>query len=186
MDIQFHAEPAVQLLQQYPKQVQRATVRALNRALTTGKAAVARLVATDMRLKVGVVKDAIKVRKATPSTLQITLRASLKRIPLMDFAARATKSGVTANLGGGRASYPHLFLATMLGSGHTGVFGRDPAKFMRKIGPKGGRRQAIVERFGVSIGHVFIKHQAVGIAAMREAFEKNLASELKFASTEGV
>ena len=182
MDIQFSAEPAVQLLTQYPKQVQRATVRALNRALTTGKATVARLVAKDMGLQVGVVKDAIKVTKANASRLQIQLRASLRLLPLIHFGARQTAHGVTYNLGRGRSRIPNAFIATVKGPlpsgvvspGHTGVFVR-----------VGKKRLPITQRYGPSIGHVFIKHQDAGIAQMRETFDKNFAHELEFAKTEG-
>ena len=59
-------------------------------------------------------------------------------------------------------------------TGHVGVFKR-----------RGKPRHPIDELFGASIGHVFIKHQAAGITQMRATFQKNLASELKFAATEG-
>lgn len=176
MDIEFDASAALQILDEYPKRVQSATVRALNRALTTGRATVARLVAADMKLPVGAVKDEIRVEKATASTLSIRLRASLKRIPIYDFDAKRVKAGVSFRSGAGgktRSRIPGGFIATMP-TGHTGVFTR-----------RGKARLPIDEKFGPSIGHVFIKHQASGIDAMREAFNVNLAHELEFASTEG-
>lgn len=178
-DIQFNADAALQTLRQYPGRTQRATMRALNRALTSGRATLARLVATDMGLKVGDVKEAIKVRQATATQLEIRLAASLKRIPLSAFNARGPMPsrgkgrGVTYRIGsGGRGRLESAFLAR-LSSGHLGVFKR-----------VGTARLPIVELHGPSIGHVFDKHRAAGIAQMREVFETNLAHELKFAETE--
>lgn len=173
MDVQFSADAAEQAMAAYPGRVQRATVRALNRALTSGRALLASLVAKDMGLKVGAAKEAIRVRKATPATMEISLKASLKRLPLTAFGARQTRAGVSyKSAASGRQTLPSGFLAAMP-SGHVGVFTR-----------RGKSRLPIQERFGPSIGHVFYKHRAAGIAQMKDVFETNLTHELAFASTE--
>ncbi len=174
--IEFNADAALRTLKEFPTRTERAVVRSLNRARTTGRATMARLVAQDMGLKVGVVKEAIKDRPATPTSLEVRLAASLKRIPLIDFGAkgpmpsRGRGRGVTYRIGtGGRGRVETAFLAQMA-SGHRGVFKR-----------AGRARLPIQELFGPSLGHVFAKHRAAGIAAMRESFEKNLEHELRFA-----
>jgi hypothetical protein len=138
-----------------------------------------------MGIKVSDAKEAIKVRQATPSTLEIRLAASLQRLPLIDFKARQTGRGVSANTGGGRKTNPHAFIATMT-SGHVGVFAR--TRYTRGAPVWGLRdnpkRERIDQLHGASIGRVFAKHQAAAIAAMEEAFAKNLPHELRFAQTE--
>lgn len=175
VEIQFEAARAEALLQQYPARVTRATMRALNRALTSGHAELARLVSKDMGLKVGDVKAAIKSTEATTSRLEVKLAASAKRMPLSKFGARQTKKGVSYNLGaggGGRKVLAHAFLATV-GSGHVGVFTR-----------KTKARLPIDQKYGPSIGGVLARYRQQGIAKMRETFEARLAHELKFAATE--
>src|SRR3954453_6090936 len=130
VDVSFDAAAAIATLQQYPGKTQKATVRALNRALATGHTAMARLVAKDIGLKVGDVKNAIRSTEATMSRLEVRLAASLKRIPLVKFGAKGPEPsrgkgrGVTYRIGGqGRTRVESAFLATV-GAGHRGVFVR--------------------------------------------------------------
>ena len=159
----------------YPIKTATATMRALNRALTTGTATLSRLIAADMGLKVSDVKAAIKSRAATTVTLEVRLAASLRRLPLVQFNAkgpmpsRGRGRGVTYRIGSqGRTRAEHAFLARMA-SGHVGVY--------KRTGPG---RLPIVQLYGPSIGHVFTKHQQAGVDAMRESFNKNLAHELDY------
>jgi hypothetical protein len=179
LSIEFDAEQAIAVLRKYPQRTQRATMRALNRALVTGRAAMASAVAKDMGLKVRDAKDAIKADEATTTKLQVALRASLKRRPLMDFAAKGPLPsmgkgrGVTYRIGQrGRGRIENAFLAVMK-SGHRGVF--------RRVG-KG--RLPVIELFGPSIGHVFEQHRDEVTQAMVTAFDARLAHELRFAATE--
>lgn len=177
--IDFDADRALQTLREYPRRTQTATARALNRALTTGRATMASLIAKDMGLKVGAAKETVRVRQATSANLEVRLEASLRRIPLYDFSAkgpvpsRGRGRGVTYKIGSaGRSRIETGFIARMA-SGHLGVFKRSATS-----------RLPIKELFGPSVGHVFLKHREAGLAAMRESFEKNLAHELAFAETE--
>ena len=175
IEVTFESARAEALLKQYPKRVQRATMRALNRALTSGHTELARLISKDMGLKVSDVKAALKSTPATASRLEVKLAASAKRMSLMKFGARQTRRGVSYNLGaggGGRKTLAHGFIATM-GTGHTGVFTRKTKK-----------RLPIDQKYGPSIGGVLAKYRQQGIAKMRETFEARLAHELKFAATE--
>lgn len=171
---EFDAAAAIAAMKTKPARTERATRRSLNRAGTTGRAEMARLIAKDMGLKVGDAKNAVTLRQATPTELSVRLSASLRRLPLQDFQARQTRAGVSyRGQGGSRRTLKGAFIATMPKTGHVGVFMRE-----------GKKRLPIQERFGASVGHVFDRYRSQVIDVMREAFSKNLGSELKFASTE--
>ncbi len=100
-----------------------AQVRALNRSASTARTGATRLIAADMQLKAGTVRERIVITEARQSQLSARLDASLKRVPLIDFNAKGPYpsfgkgKGVTARTATRR--YPHAFLATMR-SGHAG------------------------------------------------------------------
>lgn len=172
--IQFDAQLATKTMAAYPKRTHIATTRALNRALTSGRAAMATLIAKDMGLKSKEAKDAVRITPATLESLQVQLAASKKRLPLSRFGAKQTARGVTYKIGqGGRGRIESAFLAR-LSSTHEGVFAR-----------RGKARLPIDERFGPSIGRVFDKYRSPVVTAMQETFTQRLAHELKFASTDG-
>lgn len=150
----------------------RAIARALNRAAVSTRTAMVRAVARDIGLPVGTVREATRTENAIPTNLTARVIARGSRIPLIDFRARQTKSGVSARLAGGAGKYPHAFIATMR-SGHRGVF--------RRSGP---RRLPITELHGPSIVHVFNKHREAGIEAGEASLVKNLTHELRFALTD--
>ena len=188
--IEFHADDALEALKKFPGRTARATSRALNRSLTTGQAVLARLIAADMGMKVVRVKRAILERKSTATTLEVRLGASLHRLPIAELDARQTRAGVSYKDGAGRKTIPGAFLATVRGplpsgvesGGHKGVFRRSvDAGGGTRRGPAPNRSQLPIKQlFGASIGHVFLKHKAAGVTAMREAFDTNLAHELEF------
>jgi hypothetical protein len=152
--------------------ITRAAVRALNRAIDSGKTAMSRDIAQDTGLKVGEVKAALPVRKATRDRLEAAFAATLKRIPLIHFRARGPEPsrgrgrGVSYGLPGGRSRVANAFIAQMA-SGHRGVFKR-----------KGSKRLPVVELYGPSLGHVFAKYRPAGMARTREAFSAAFDHEL--------
>lgn len=164
--------------------VQRASVRAMNRAMASARTVMVRAIARDVGLKASVVRDALPLREATWSHPEARLSASLKRIPLIDFHARGTKrGGVTYRLGRGTSRLPHAFIATMP-TGHVGVFERVAGAARR--GPAPNRSQLpIKQKFGPSLGHVFRKFRPDGIARALEMFAKNFDHEMAFASSGG-
>lgn len=149
-------------------------VRALNRAIGSGRTLLVRETARDMGLTQTVVRNAIRLQDATAARPEASLRTSLKRIPLSRFHARQTKSGVRYRLPGGRGGHPTAFLATMR-SGHEGVFVRRPKG---QLGPRGGRTK---ELFGPSIGGVVRKYRDQAVARIQEQFAKNFKHEMEFA-----
>lgn len=159
----------------------RAIARALNRAAVSTRTIMVRRVAQDLGMRTGDVLEDTRIDQATPNDLTARVVVRGHRIPLMDFRARQTKSGVTARLPApGAGKYPGAFIATMPKTRHRGVFQRHPTKKMKNK-PK---RAAIVEKFGPSIALVFDKHRAAGLEAGEASLIKNLKHELKFALQE--
>ncbi len=163
-----------------------AQLRALNRAIASAKVAMVSVIAGDIGVKSGVVKDRIRVELATAERLRARLYANAKRIPLIELGAKGPEPsrgrgrGVTVKGQGGRRTIPNAFIATMR-SGHRGVFERAAGASGRR-GPAPHRSQLpIRELFGPSIWKVFTKYEAVGLARGREQLIKNLQSEFRFA-----
>ncbi len=133
-----------------------ATMRALNKVAAQGKVAAARLVRDTggYKIKIGRVKAAIRVERATAGNLRAALIAKGRPIPLVEFAARQTSKGVTVAVKDGRKLIPGAFLATMPG-GHQGVFVHDERKAQkhRKVNnTRGGWHQLpIRELYGPSV-----------------------------------
>lgn len=180
MEIVLIGQPEIDAaLRQYPKRATRAMVRAMNRALTSGRALMVQRIAADTGLKSGTIRDAFAMRNATNERLEARLAVGLKRIPLIDFNARGPEPsrgrgrGVSYRLKGGSGRIEHAFIATMK-SGHRGVFARSREA-----------RLPIRELFGPSLGHVFAKYRPEGIAKVKEAFATNFARELAFENSRG-
>jgi hypothetical protein len=175
MEITLVGDTAVDAaLRDYPKKATRAMVRAMNRAVTSGRALMVQRIASDSGLKSGVIRKAIAVRNATAQSLEARIAVGLKRIPLIDFNARGPEPsrgkgrGVSYRLTGGKGRVPMGFIATMK-SGHRGVFVRSQKS-----------RLPIHELFGPSLGHIFAKYRPEGIARLKEAFATNFAHEMAF------
>ncbi len=150
----------------------RATVaRSMNRAANSAKTVGAREIASDVGLRVGTVKEQIRLTRATPQQLLATLEISGRRIPLIEFHARGPYPsrgrgrGVTYKIGETPARLPHAFIAIMR-SGHRGVF--------RRVGTK---RRPIIELLGPSLPQVFSKPSIV--QTMQERYRESLLVNLK-------
>lgn len=133
-----------------------ATMRALNKVAAQGKVAGSRAIRDvgGYKIKIGRIKAAIKIERATPGNLKASLIAKGRPIPLVEFAARQTSKGVTVSVKEGRKLVPGAFIATMPG-GHTGVFVHDERKAQkhRKVNnTRGGWHQLpIRELYGPSV-----------------------------------
>jgi len=159
-----------------------AIARALNRSIASASTLMLRVISADLKVKIGDLRDKVRIQQATPSVHLARIYASAKRIPLIDFGAKGPEPsrgrgrGVTAKLGGGRSRYPNAFIAKM-SSGHRGVFTR-AAKGSTET--RGRKRTPIRELFGPSVAHVFQRNEAVGLARAQEQLAKNLKSEFRF------
>lgn len=167
-----------------------ATARGLNRTATSERAVRAREIASNMGVKVGVAKDAIRLERATRERQVAKLITSGKRIALIDMGARGTVpsrgrgNGVSyRNPGGGRGRISDAFIAKMA-SGHVGVFKRNANA--KRHGPAPNRSQLpIHELFGPSIAVVFAKLAPAGEQRLKDTLLKNVQSEVTYALSKG-
>jgi hypothetical protein len=160
--------------------------RALSRSMDSGGVAIAREVARDMGLNVGVVKAELRSQIVDGEEGMVgQLSISGKRIPLIDWKAKGPEPSkgrgkVTASTGGGRKTYPGAFI-TNVGSGrHRGVFVRKGPS-ARKSRRAWSQNLPMVELKGPSLPHVFHKKSDVAIARFQEQFPKELQREVTFA-----
>lgn len=157
-----------------PAKVERAGVRAMNRAISAARTVMARDISKDLGLRVGVVREALRMRQASLASPEASLAASrLKRIPVIDMGAKGPfpsmgrGRGVSWKNQGTRKRDPKAFIA-MMRSGHKGVFKR-----------AGKARLKILELRGPSLGHVFAKFKPTGIARLREVFAQRFKHEFQ-------
>lgn len=166
------------------KEAPRASMRAINRTLQTANTLAVRAIAKDLGIAQREIRgygdqtrghrSALRISKATTSSLRGALEGTGKRLALYDFAARQTKRGVSYRMQGQRRVIPSGFIAQMR-SGHKGVFVRT-----------GKKRLPIVERFGPSVPYVFRKHIKAGLReAVEQAMQKHLQHEVAYLLTFG-
>lgn len=183
--LEFKSADAIRRIRRLSDRIPHVVARALNRGGGSMRTLMVRVVGQDMGVKASAAREQIFAIEATPDRLRYELRATLKKWPLIQFEARGPMPSrgrgrhVTAKVGNKRRSYPNVFLARMK-SGHIGVFAREET-LTRKSAGAWGPNLPIVERRGPSVGHVFSKHAAEGLARGEEQFKKNLQHELRFA-----
>lgn len=192
--IRFDTSDVQKTMRAYRTRFPKAVRRALKRAATTARAQLARDVAADMKLKVGVVKDALTIREEGDDT--IALRAPVKRVPLYDFLPGSGDPRGPYPSKGQRQlrvrgkTYPGAFIAQM-GSGHWGVFIRRGYQGRGMAGPSASARKSvgawspnlpIKELRRASIWQSAVNHVSAAQASGLAALQKNLASELHFAA----
>lgn len=100
-----------------------AIARAINHVAAKAKTQASRDIRQEYNVKAKDLKSAIYINKATRNYLEGTIIATGRPLPIMGFAARQTKKGVTVDVMGQRKLIRGSFMATM-NSGHRGVFAR--------------------------------------------------------------
>lgn len=166
-------DTALKFIDRFPKETEKAQVRALNRGIKAARTAGARAVSKDMGIRVGTARDRLELEQARPGKPEAALKASRKRIPLIDFKgtrgpypSRGKGRGVRSGLKGGQRQIPDAFI-TQVG-GHRGVFRR-----------RGTARLPIVELKGPSIWLVARKKARQMATVAREATAKELLRLLR-------
>ncbi len=121
--------------------VPRAASAAINRTVSTGKVRIARRIHGHINLRIGRIKEAMSVQKATVATMEGRIKFSRRPIPLIDYGAKdeyPTGVTVTVRHDKGEERLNSAFVRTMA-SGHEGVFIRRPAssRIRRRAGHRG-------------------------------------------------
>ncbi len=194
VDVRADVSQALKKLNLAKGEAKRAIQRALNKTANTARAQSAREIkAAGYGLKIGDIKKAITVRRASTAELHAILHAIGRPIPLIQYAARQNSSGVTVKVKNGRKSIQHAFIATMP-SGHRGVFVRvqnaGHAKMIERAiaGGRGrvpsGKKHGlpIKELYGPSIPTAFANEVVMNAmkAAIHQRFPVVLAQELRY------
>lgn len=125
IDTKWRTQQVRHLLEQLsPRRRNQALSVAVNATAKQVRTQSARNVAKEMGIARKDVDRAFVIRPySQPNTLTATIRGRGAPLPLMRFAARQTRKGVTAKAWNVRRTYPGTFIATMA-SGHQGVFRR--------------------------------------------------------------
>src|SRR5436190_20106870 len=100
LEISFNAEKAIAAMQQAPGRTQRATMRALNRAVASGRTFMTRLIAKDLGVSQKTARGQVWTVQATPDRLEVRMLASLRRVALIKLKPRVSRRGVVPRSGG--------------------------------------------------------------------------------------
>ena len=185
IDVRTNIDQVLARMEAYRRQVvDRAIVLALNRCVEMARTDAAReLRRAGYRLKASAFKASISITKASTGHLVATLRVNRKPLPLIEYEARQTTTGVSVRVNSSRKTVRHAFIAKMA-SGHRGVFVRAGGAKHKKV-VKGGKNRwsglPIKELFGPSIGGAYAsnKVQAAMAKSIAENFNRRLAHEVK-------
>lgn len=160
-------QPLLARLAQFQGQATPALLRALVRTRDEAtRPAMVEAVQSDTGLSALEVQSAITVQDPTRENPVAQLIASGKRVPIFDFGAQQTPTGVTYRLPGGRGFIPHAFIARMR-SGHEGVFARRLPS-VRRSRRAWSLNLPIVELRGPSVGRVIeSRPQVVDVVTQR-------------------
>lgn len=184
VQIRHDTREVERLLSGLGRDANKVITRALNRTLSSVNTVATRAIAKDMGVAQKVIKPSLYTRRASFHNRRAELVATGRRIPLIAFRAKETKTrGVTyAGQDGRRQSIQSAFFATME-SGHKGVFKRQGAKRTMKRGRYAGKlRQPIVELHGPSVPYVMLQRrvQAAMDGVAREKWVQNVQHELRY------
>jgi len=190
------------MLKEVPREMPAIISRSINQTAQSAKAEITRRLAAEVNLPQNRIRQGIVIHKAARKSWQAVIDVFSKRIPLIFFAARRLKKGVSYQISKaeGRKQIKEdpatVFIQTMP-SGHKGVFRRvGPALWrgakslywrreIRKVGGKSHRigRLPIVQLLGPSLGALF--EGAAGLArdvvikSYRE-LERNIDAQIKW------
>lgn len=152
---------------------QRARVSALNRIATTARAEAARQLAGRRGLKVGTIREQIRIVRASRALERAEVIVRGQPIPLRDYAARATRRGVTVMVTKGRRKH-----IKFKGNAGFQIERWGNHVFVRE----GAKRLPIRKLWGPSLPSTFSQKVITNavIAAAREAWPKRFAEALAY------
>jgi hypothetical protein len=171
--ITFDVSKVIGNLEKLPTRSRRAISRGLNKAAANVRTSASTAIRKRRALSAKVVREAIAIRRARPDRLVSSLVVTGRPIPLKEYKARQTKSGVTAQVSPGpRKLITHAgnraFIIDKIG-GH--VFAR-----------QGKARLPVKKLFGPSLPSTFVQEQvrAAWTATAQDALPKRLAEEVRY------
>ncbi len=137
-----------------PTIVSKATTAALNKVGSQAFTVASKEIRSQYNIKASDLKKTFAFKRASGSMWLAEIQAKGKGTPLIYFAAKQTKKGVTAKVlrAQGRKTYPSRFITTMK-SGYKGVFVRE-----------GKARLPIKQEFRVGIATAFGSKKIMDIA----------------------
>lgn len=151
--------------------IDRATVTALNRTITSVQTEANRKIRERYNLRASAVRKQMRIGRANKSRLFAELVVSGRRIPLVEFSARQNSKGVSVRVTRERKTVRTAFIARMK-SGHVGVFARTSKK-----------RLPIEELFSISLPRAFTQKQI--LAAVRKKAAERFPIEFERAARYG-
>jgi Prophage minor tail protein Z (GPZ) len=183
LSVKVDIDGALKKLQVTREAARKAIPRALNKVAVTARAEAARAIKdAGYGMKIGAIKNAISILRASDGELIVYIKATGRPIPLINFGARQVSGGVSVAVKHGRKTIAGAFIATMK-SGHKGVFVRtDGSRHISRRIRRGGPQLPIRQLYGPSIPSQFTS-QAIRDAIARTArdrFPIVLKQELKY------
>lgn len=185
IDLRNNIDAVVARLESYKREVlDKAIVSAVNRCAEMARTDAAReLRAAGYNIKSATIKAAVNVSRASAGNMVATLTINRKPIPLIQYDARQTKSGVSVKVTSARKVVKGAFIAKMQ-SGHSGVYTRAPGAVHKRVMVAGHKRWSalpIKQLYGPSIGGAYAsdKVQAAMAKSIAANFSRRLAHELK-------
>jgi hypothetical protein len=153
--------------------VPNAAARAINKTLANVRTEASKQIRQERALSASTVKDALTIHRATKMLLIGDVTASGRPIPLKEYQARQTRSGVTVKVSPGPRKLVTFagnkgFIVNKIG-GH--VFART-----------GKQRLPIKKLYGPSIPATFVKERVLAALdrVAGDAWHKRLAEELRY------
>lgn len=151
---------ARQMLAAIPNGWPKAASWAINSTARTLRSRIVKRISRESGIQQKVVREQVKLSKATRYRLMATVKLMFGRLRLIDLGARQTKKGVTYRAGQGRRKLvAHAFIERMP-SGREGAFKRLDLS-----------RLPIKELFGPSIAGVFVRAKAIERETLQEGAE---------------
>ena len=175
-----------------PEGVSLVLQRTINRVLPSVRTAATKTVVAEIGAPPRFVRAATKIRRAQRRRLSGALQGDLKRIPLIAFAARKTKTGVSYQIGKqGRKTLEHGYINTGSSSGKRNVFRRvrtddtfNVAGQLLKSGTSSdlvGRYPTFI-KYGPSVARVLLLDatQQIMSTTARARWDREIEAQLKF------
>ncbi len=176
---QAQVDSVLRMLSGIQRDADLAIVRALNKTVSAAKTATAKGIGQTVTLKAKVIKEDMRISKASAQRLSATLHLKYKLTPAILFTNRKLRKGVSLKVFKNKSSVrlTHYFYAEME-SGHRGIFSRREVSSGIYVA-----RLEIDELFGPSITTVYEKTS--GLAQQVEAesadrLQRELNSQINF------